>query len=230
MTISLYDLVGSDPARPFSPHCWKAKMALAHKGLDFVSMPVRFTEVPAVEKGFSKIVPVLRDGEDMVANSFDIAAYLEKTYPDRPTLFGGSGGEGMARFIERWSQATIHSYLGGAALVDIHDRLDPDDQTYFRTTREPRFKQTLEEVASGREQGLDAFRKSLDPLRQMLGYQPWIGGNGPLFPDYIVFSAFQWMRIMSPFKVLAEDDVITDWFERCLDLHGGMGRNVPAAA
>ena len=28
MTILLYDLVGRDADRPFSPHCWKVKMAL----------------------------------------------------------------------------------------------------------------------------------------------------------------------------------------------------------
>lgn len=32
MTILLYDLVGRDATRPFSPQCWKIVMALAHKG------------------------------------------------------------------------------------------------------------------------------------------------------------------------------------------------------
>jgi hypothetical protein len=49
MTILLYDLVGADAERPFSPHCWKAKMALAHKGLDFRAVPTPFLEVPKVE-------------------------------------------------------------------------------------------------------------------------------------------------------------------------------------
>jgi hypothetical protein len=32
MTILFYELVGRDTTRPFSPHCWKIAMALAHKG------------------------------------------------------------------------------------------------------------------------------------------------------------------------------------------------------
>jgi hypothetical protein len=39
MRILLYELVGSDPRRPFSPHCWKIAMALAHKGLAFECVP-----------------------------------------------------------------------------------------------------------------------------------------------------------------------------------------------
>ena len=73
MTILLYELVGHDTARPFSPHCWKTVMALAHKGLDSSSVPTRFLEVPGVEGGVSKTVPVIRDGDQVVADSFAIA-------------------------------------------------------------------------------------------------------------------------------------------------------------
>jgi glutathione S-transferase len=230
MTILLYDLVGSDTSRPYSPHCWKAAMALAHKGLDFKSVPTRFLDVPKVENGISKTVPVIRDGDTVIADSFAIALYLEKTYPDQPTLFGGAGGEAMARFIERWSQLTIHTYLGTAALMDIHDRQDAENQAYFRRSREARFGKRLEDVPADRDAGLAGFRASIEPLRNMLAYQKWIGGEGPLFPDYIVFGAFQWVRVMSPYQILVDDDPVQEWFGRCLDLHGGLGRSVAAAA
>lgn len=229
MTILFYDLVGSDPKRPFSPHCWKAAMALAHKGLDFRSVPTPFTSVSAIESGFSKTVPVIRDKDVLTADSFDIALYLDRAYPDRPTLFGGEAGQAMARFIERWTLATIHGYLGRALLLDIHANLAPADQAYFRDTREKRFGKPLEDVPVGRENGLAGFQASLEPLRSLLTYQPFIGGATPLFCDYIVFGAFQWARIMSPFQVLAKDDSVADWFERCLDLHGGLGRSVAPA-
>lgn len=229
MTILLYDLVGRDSERPFSPHCWKAKMALAHKGLDFRGVPTRFLEVPAVEGG-SRTVPVIRDGDRVVADSFAIALYLEKTYPDRPTLFGGPGGEATARFVERWSQGTLHLYLGTAAIMEIHAMQDEANAAYFRRSREQRFGKPLEEVGAGREAGLEAFRQSLHPLRTTLGYQPFIGGQSPLFPDYIVFSALQWVRVTSAFKVLAEDDPVAQWFARCLALHGDLGGAVPAAS
>lgn len=229
MTILLYDLVGDDAERPFSPHCWKTMMCLAHKGLDYRRVPTPFTSVPSVEGGVSKTVPVIRDGDKVVADSFEIALYLDDAYPDLPTLFGGEGGKAMARFIERWSQLTIHPYLGAAALKDIHDRLAPPDQAYFRDSREKRYGKRIEDVSAPREEGLAAFRASLEPLRNMLTFQPFIGGKTPLYPDYVVFGAFQWVRVMSPFKVLDDDDAVSAWFGRLLDLHDGLGRSLEAA-
>ncbi|MER8843837.1 glutathione S-transferase family protein [Mesorhizobium australicum] len=230
MTILLYDLVGRDEGRPFSPHCWKATMALAHKGLDISTAPTRFLEVPAVEGGVSKTVPVIRDGDKVVTDSFAIALYLEEAYPDRPSLFGGEGGKAMARFIERWSQSNIHPYVTTAALVDLHAMQDEQNGSYFRKSREQRFGKRLEDVVAARDAGLATFRAVLEPLRSMLSYQPFIGGASPLFADYIVFGALQWARIASPYKLLEDSDVVAQWFTRCLDLHGGVGRKVSAAA
>ncbi|MCB1381625.1 MAG: glutathione S-transferase family protein [Notoacmeibacter sp.] len=228
MTIRLYDLVGSDHARPFSPHCWKVAMALAHKGLDFETVPTPFTKVPAVEGGVSKTIPVINDKGQVVADSFAIAEYLEDTYPDRPSLFGGEGGRALSRFVESWSQLTIHPYLVRVAIMDIHDFLEPADQAYFRTDREGKFGRPLEEVRHISEEAHAAFLASLNPLRTTLKRQPFIGGQSPLFADYIVFGAFQWVRVVSPFAFLPDDDPVADWFGRCLDLHDGLGRKAPA--
>lgn len=104
MGIVLYELCRRDPKQIFSPHCWKARMALAHKELEFDSRPTSFTKIPYIASGFSKTVPVMDDDGTFVRDSFDIALYLERTYPDRPSLFGGPGGEASARFVERWCQ------------------------------------------------------------------------------------------------------------------------------
>ncbi|RYE79634.1 MAG: glutathione S-transferase family protein [Hyphomicrobiales bacterium] len=231
MGILLYELVGADAARPFSPHCWKARMALAHKGLAFETVPVPFTEVPLVEDGFATIVPVLRDGEHRVADSFKIAEYLDAAYPDAPTLFGGEGGRALSRFVESWTQRTIHPFVSTSrALLDIHDSLAAPDQVYFRQSREKVFGKPLEAVIVGDAARLEGFLDKLKPLRGLLDGQKFLGGATPLFADYIVFGAFQWLRIVSPWQVLPAGDAVTDWFERCLDLHGGEGRKVSAAA
>ncbi|WP_265515539.1 glutathione S-transferase family protein [Nitratireductor luteus] len=230
MTILLYDLVGEDAARPFSPHCWKTAFALAQKGLEFQSVPTRFLDVSTIEDGTTKTVPLIRDGGKLVADSFEIAVYLDDAYPDRPTLFGGEGGRAATRFVERWSQLTLHTFIGQAALMDIHDMLGPQDRAYFRKSREERFGKALEEVPVGRDEKVAAFRKALEPLRTLFWKQPFIGGDGPLFGDYIVAGALQWARVSSPFVLLEGDDPVAQWFERCLDLHGGLARRVPAAA
>jgi len=229
MTRILYSLCGEDQSRPFSPHAWKAVMALAHKGLDFTEKPTAFTAIPALEDGFSKTVPILRDGDLLITDSFDIALYLEEAYPDRPTLFGGEGGKTLSRFVERFSQSTIHPAVTAIALSNIHDMLADEDQRYFRRSREAFLGRTLEEVRTGREAAITTFASKLEPLRQMLRYQSFLGGEAPLFADYILFGALQWMRITAGVDVFDSEDPVSDWFERCLDLHQGIGRRVTAA-
>jgi len=230
MPIKLYDLVGRDPTRPYSPHCWKSAFALAHKGLAFERVPTRFTDVPAVESGVSTTVPVICDGDRIVADSFNIALYLEDAYPDRPSLFKGDGGKTIARFLDRWSYLVLQPYVGKLAQMDIYNIQDRDNAAYYRQSRELRYGMTFEEVAANREANLLAFRTALEPIRNTLDYQPFIGGEGPLFADYIIAGYFQLLRVTSQFKFLEEGDPVGFWFERCLDLNGGMARQIAAAS
>ena len=229
MTRLLYALSGADRTRQFSPHVWKTVMSLAHKGLAYETVPVGFTEISAIEGGSTATVPLLRDGDRLVRDSFDIALYLDEAYPDRPSLFGGEGGKAMARFIESWSQSILHMAVTRIAILDIHNLLEPADQTYFRRSREERLGASLEEIAAAGKAEVEGFSRKLQPLRNMLKIQPFIGGEGPLFPDYIVFGALQWLRTTAGTKVLEEGDPVADWFARCLDLHGGVGHRVTAA-
>lgn len=68
MGIILHELVGADKNRPFSPHCWKTVMSLAHKGLPFGRNPISFKDIPRLENGYSAKVPIIRDGEKVVAD------------------------------------------------------------------------------------------------------------------------------------------------------------------
>jgi glutathione S-transferase len=223
MTVVLYDLVGKEDRR-FSPHCWRTRMALAHKGLDCDARPTRFTEIARIAGGGFKTVPVIEDRGRAIVDSWAIAQYLEASYPDRPSLFGGPGGEAATRFVQSWCVAVLHAGLVGLIILDIYEHLAPEDRAYFRTTREQRFGRKLEEVQAGREERLDAFRKSLQPLRVTLTDARFLGGEQPLYADYLAFGALQWARVISPFRILESDDPIHAWFERCLDLHGGLGR------
>ncbi|MGM4893604.1 glutathione S-transferase family protein [Tardiphaga sp. 839_C3_N1_4] len=225
MALQLFELVGTDEDRPFSPFCWRIRMALAHKGLEATSVPWRFTEKDAIKPHQSEKVPVLLDGEHVVSDSWAIANYLEDTYPDRPSLFGGEGGRAMGRMLNWWGDTVVVAGMFPFIVADIHGHLRPVDQVYFRESREARFKKSLEEVASNRDTGVDAFRKSLDPMRLTLKTQPFLGGAAPNYADYIVFGPFQWARAISPFKLLAEDDAIYAWREKMLDAFNGMARN-----
>ncbi len=224
MTLQLFELVGIEDDRPFSPYCWRTRMALAHKGLEATSIPWRFIEKDAIARHKSEKVPVLLDGERAINDSWTIATYLEDTYPDRPSLFGGDGGRAMGRMINWWGDAVVIPGMVPLILTDIHAHLRPADQAYFRESREARFKKTLEEVSASRDKDVMTFRKSLDPVRLTLRSQPFLGGERPNYADYIVFGPFQWARAISGFQLLEPDDAIYVWREKLLDAFDGMAR------
>jgi glutathione S-transferase len=219
----LFDLAAGD-GRRFSPHCWRTRLALAHKNLPYEAQPIRFTEIASIADGKQKTVPVLDDNGKIIGDSWAIAEYLEETYPDRPSLFGGPSGRALTLFIQDWAIATLQLGLLNLIVLDIWQSLSPEDKDYFRSSREKRLGRSLEEVQARREDRLPTFQKSLQPLRMLLSKQDWIGGESPLYADYAAFAPFQWARIVSNFTLLEQDDIIRGWIERCLDLYDGLGR------
>jgi glutathione S-transferase len=230
MTLKLFELVGTDEARPFSPYCWRTRMALAHKGLGAESIPWRFTEKAAISPHNSEKVPVLLDGDKAVVDSWAIANYLEDTYPDRPSLFGGEGGRAMGRMLNWWGDIAVIGGMFPLIVADIVEHLRPVDQVYFRQSREARFGKPLEQVVANRDSNVENFRKGLDPMRLTLKSQPFLGGAAPNYADYIVFGGFQWARAVSAFALLKPDDPVYAWRDKLLDAFDGMARKSPGYA
>ncbi|NYZ15063.1 glutathione S-transferase family protein [Azospirillum sp. RWY-5-1] len=227
MTIRLYDLAGADERCRFSPFCWRTRLALAHKGLEVETIPWRFTDKAKLPEPSNGRVPVIVDGDRVVHDSWAIAEYLEDQYPDSPSLFPAGAGRPVALFLNTWADTVLNPAVAKLVVSDITDRLHAADLTYFRMSREKRFGMPLEQVTAERDAALPGFRKLLEPLRQPLRRVPFLGGEAPAYADMIVFGAFQWARVVSPFELLAADDPVAAWRERMLDLHGGLARAVP---
>lgn len=228
MAVTLYDLAGVEAGRRFSPFCWRSKMALAHKGLEVETVPWRFTEKAKLPQPNQGRVPVIVDGGRVVHDSTAIADYLESSYPDRPSLFGDEGARALTRFVQNWVDTVLHPGIIGFVVLDIHNHVGPEDQAYFRRSREERLGGTLENAVAGRAARLPAFRASLTPLRRTLERQDYLCGSAPAYADYIVFGAFQWARAISDFELLAADDPVAKWRGRLLDAFDGLARKSPA--
>ena len=224
MAITLYDLAGAEDDRRFSPYCWRIRMALKHKGLEFESVPWRFTEKDVIAFAGSTTVPVLVDGGRAVHDSWAIAEYLEEAYPSRPALFEGAASRALALFFNHWTVRTAHAALMRVIVLDLYGKVHEKDQAYWRQSREKRFGMTLEALAADPKKALADFRGALEPLRPVLVQNAFLAGHGPGFADYILFGAFQWARAVSPIRLLEPDDPVYALRERLLDLHQGYAR------
>jgi len=222
--IILWELGGREDRR-YSLFSWRTRMALAHKGLAFDAKPVRMSDKAAIAFSGGKTVPVVKDGEAVVRDSWKIAEYLESRYPEKPTLFGGTIGQGVTQAFNVWVDRVLVLPMLALIVADVHERVDPADEHYFRESMEKMLKMTLEEARKGRAEAMSRLTRVLEPMQALLKRQPWISGAQPAYADYILFSLFQWARMMSPHEVL-EEGALREWRERVLDLHGGFARRV----
>lgn len=227
--IELFELQGVN-GRRYSLFSWRARMALAHKGLAFASRPVKVVDKAAISFSGQTRVPIIRDGATIVSDSWKIAEHLERAYPERPSLFGGAGGQALARFVNAWADRQLVVAVVPCLMLDNVGALEADDAAHLRTGVEKAAGKTLEELAAGREASLKSFARLLDPLRATLRAQAFLCGEAPAYADYIVFSVLQWARVASATPALPPDDALWPWFGRLLDSHDGLGRAEPARA
>jgi glutathione S-transferase len=225
----MYDLAAADENVRFSPYCWRIRMALAHKQLEAETIPWRFTEKQAIAFSGQGFVPVLRDGATVVHDSWAIAAYLDEAYPDRPPLMAGPEARALASFVRDWAQTIVHPAVTRAIMPDLFSVLADCDKDYFRQSREKRLGVPLEQVGLPPDQAIPALGRALAPARLTLTAQPFLCGDAPAFADYVLYAPFQWARAVSPLDLLPDNDALTSWRERMLDLFGGLARNAPRA-
>ncbi|MGQ7261376.1 glutathione S-transferase family protein [Vreelandella sp. V005] len=219
MTIKFYELCGRDERLRFSPYCWRVRMALAHKGLEYTSVAWRFLDKQALAFADYDKVPVLCDGDQVVTDSFEIMRYLDKVYPDAPMLGEGASYQRVLLFkyfVERSVTPALFRIIAMDLLAAIH----PDDRNYFRETREARFGCTLEEFHQP-EQGKQQLKQVLAPVRDLLRESAFLDGDAPAGADYLLFGSMMWAHVVSTQEVVEPGDPVDEWFKRMLNAHGG---------
>jgi glutathione S-transferase len=226
--LTLYELAGADPALRFSPHCWKTRMALAHKGLEADCLPWRFTEQDKIAFSGQARVPVLVDRGETIADSWQIALHLERKFPDRPALFGSAGAMALTQFVNSWVDMELIAAIARIVVADVHGLIDEKDKSYFRQSRETRFGMTLEAFVADRPLRLVEFRRALLPLRQILKERKFLAGDAPAYADYCVFGALMWPRCTCAVDLIESNDPVFAWREHLLDAFDGLARRAPA--
>ncbi|MEL7486041.1 MAG: glutathione S-transferase N-terminal domain-containing protein [Pseudomonadota bacterium] len=225
----LYDLCTADADVRLSPPCWLVKFALKHKGLDFETVPLRFTDKDRHPDPDYGLFPVLEEEDgSLVRDSAAIIAYLEEAYPDNP-LWRTDG--------ERAASAVIQGVVGGHVFpplirpmfLRVHNTLAPADQAYFRETREARIGMTLEDFAADQTSG-PKIEAALKTLSAPLEAHAFFGGAAPNISDYIVAAPLMWQRTTTSDALYETPAPLAVWFERILDLYDGFGRSAPRAA
>ena len=223
MGITLYDLRLADEAVRPSPPCWLVKFVLLHKGLDFSTAPLGFSDKTAYPDPDYGRLPVLRDGPRLVRDSLAIVDHLETAYPQRPLA-----AEETRAFVEYHRAhigARLFPFMARGLALAIHDAALPEDRAYFRASREQRFGETLE-AAAARDYAAP-IGEACAVLAAPLQRRAYYAGDRPGLLDYDVASVFLWERAVRPSPLADKPAPLAQWFERMLDLFDGYARRAP---
>jgi glutathione S-transferase len=189
-------------------------------------VPGGFTGIMERTNGRSERLPAIVDDGEWVLDSWLIAEYLDRKYPDRPMLIGDPGIKPLTEFVEGWLWRTAIGPWFQAFIVDYRDRSLPQDHEYVTESRERMLGgRKLEEVSKEGKAKLAEVPPTLEPFRQILKDRKWLGGETPNYADYRALSVFLWTASVAATPPLTEDDPLRDWLDRGFDLYGGLGRH-----
>ena len=208
--IFLYDLSGKKNIR-FSPPCWNVKLCLIHNNIDFVTIPVKFTEKNKISFSNQNLVPIIKYDEEVVYDSWNIFVWLNdnikeiKLIPNKQT-------EVFAHFLYFWTSKSLLPIIFKLIANDIPKILDEEDKKYFIRTREDRIKKSLKSLLSDKEKSKKQLFQSLINFEKILANNKFFNGENPGLPDFIFFGNFMWAEKCSSENLFENLPNIKKWY------------------
>ncbi len=225
--IHLWELGGQEDRR-YSVFSWRTRWALRHKGLQFESHPILQIDKATIAFSGGTTVPVIRDNDIVVRDSWQIADYLESAYPQSPSLFGGAQGRALCFFFNQWTDRSVMPIAFSVLACDAIRIQDPADRAHFAATTARFTRSDAAELKIRQPENLERLARAVAPARAALRDQAFLGGAAPCYADYTIASVYQWARIVSPVDPLHDDAILRAWFDTMLDLHDGFARHTAA--
>ncbi|KAF5366592.1 hypothetical protein D9758_008953 [Tetrapyrgos nigripes] len=216
--IVFYDFISRDPkTRPCNPNTWKARYCLNYKGLAYTTIYIEYhwQDVEAVCKESG--IPPSRTNPDgtpkytlpsiidpttgtAVSDSFRIAEYLDKAYPETPVVLPPGTRGLQAAFVEG---------LFPKMLPLIKFGMDPTASKFITEKSEAYFRRvrgadwgpgvTLKDIYPDTQEEKNVEWKNLEKAFEGIGN--WIGqenkfimGDRPTFGDFALAAFLWWAR------------------------------------
>ena len=136
-----------------------------------------------------------------IADSIVIAEYLEKTYPDTPSVFPNESIALQKAFEPGFTRGISAAWCFIKPAVCL--KLNPASEEYFRRTREISFGKKLEDVVPTGEARTEAwgkFKKGLDTTYSYListdTKGPYMMGDTISWSDFVLFSFLYWFKLV----------------------------------
>ncbi|MGI0481160.1 glutathione S-transferase family protein [Geminocystis sp. CENA526] len=184
------------------PFCEKVRLILDYKGLEYKKIEVTpgIGQIEVFKVSGQKQVPVLKDGDTFIADSTEIALYLDSKYPEKPLI----PAEGVARaqclLMEEWADDSLALKARKAFMGALNHY--PSFRTSFLPKNTPDILKTFvsafpseifNAIGMGLTFGTDVLKigekglkKDLESLTLILQNQPYLIGDKITLADLTV--------------------------------------------
>ncbi len=208
-----------------SPFAEKVRLILDYKGLPYKKVEVTpgIGQLELYKISGQRQVPVLKDGDVVIADSTQIAMYLDQKYPEKPLMPIDGAAKGQCLLIEEWADESFatkirKSLIGGLnQYQNFRTSLLPNNTPdILKTVVGAIPSELLTAVGTGVGMGNNIFKdaqknvkKDLDSLTLILQSQPYLTGDEPTLADFTVAS----LTTLLKFPIIA-------YFDLPIDLEG----------
>ena len=212
--LKLYDLSGKDDLR-FSPPCWNVKLCLKQNNIEFITIPVKFTDKDKIAFSNQKLVPILDYKDGFVCDSWNIINWLNENYPEKK-IFKNNSSKNFSYYLYLWTSRQLLPILFKIIAHEIPNVLDGKDVEYYLRTREERIKGPITKFVPLISSSIEEFRKTIDPIRKIIIKDGFISGKQPGIEDCIFFGNLKWVEICSRCELLEDEDPVNKWYKRLI--------------
>ncbi|AFY36017.1 glutathione S-transferase family protein [Calothrix sp. PCC 7507] len=185
-----------------SQYSEKVRLILDYKGLEYRKIEVTpgIGQVELFRLTGQKQVPVLKDGNRYIADSTEIAKYLELNYPDRPLIPQDPKKRGLALLMEEWADESI-GIKGRKALFSAISQDQNFRKSLLPTSTPDIFKNLVEGVPRDFltilgfgvgfspdviKSAIADLKQDLEALTLILADSPYLLGDEPSLADLAV--------------------------------------------
>ncbi|BAQ66033.1 glutathione S-transferase family protein [Geminocystis sp. NIES-3709] len=180
----------------------KVRLILDYKGLEYKKIEVTpgIGQLEVFKLSGQRQVPVLKDGDIFIADSTEIALYLDSKYPEKPLIPAEGISRGQCLLMEEWADDSL-GLKGRKAFMGALNHY-PNFRTSFLPKNTPDIFKTFvsafpseifNAIGMGLTLGNDIFKtaekglkKDLEALTLILQSQPYLIGDKPTLADFTV--------------------------------------------
>ncbi|SMQ50826.1 unnamed protein product [Zymoseptoria tritici ST99CH_3D7] len=258
--IVFYDIASDAPRRTFAPNPWKTRFALNFKGVPYRT---EWTHMPNITSVREKLgvpanrtlpdgtpyhtLPVIHDvarGE-VIGDTFEIALYLDRAFPDSPSLFRPST-TGLTAALNQHIDGLFTKHVGLCSTMPFDPSVKDECMAIFAKRAGVKSLEDVKMTPKQREAMFVSFEAALGELAKVYrheggttdyvwrqggtdlaqkqrsgrqGAAMFLDGEGPAYGDFVVGA---WLKMM-------EASMATEDWARVKGFQGGFwGRVVDA--